>query len=359
MPVSLRNISPLSSYLPATPPPLIIAGPCSAESEEQVMATAVALKEIPEVAAFRCGLWKPRSRPEDFQGVGEKGLPWLQRVREETGLKTAVEVASPRHIEQCLKQGVDILWIGSRTVVNPFSVDEIAEALRGVDVPVFVKNPVNPDLLLWIGALERLNRQGIRKLAAVHRGFSVYGSKPYRNLPVWEIPLELRRLAPGLPVLIDPSHISGTRAMLPHVAQAAVDLSFDGLMIECHIEPAKALTDRKQQVTPQALAKLVRKLRIPVGKITGDDEMLHQWRKEVDLLDEEILHRLGQRMEIIAKIGKYKRNHEIELLQLERWSQVVEDRLKKGTARGLSRNFLMKLLNAIHEEALRVQRTNT
>ena len=237
----IENISSLENYLPVKGKPLFIAGPCSAESEEQVMETARALAEIPQVAAFRCGLWKPRSRPGDFEGVGAKGLEGLKKAKLETGLPIAVEVALPAHIELCLKNDIDILWIGSRTVVNPFSVNEIAEALKGVDIPVLVKNPVNPDLLLWIGALERLSQQGIRKLAAVHRGFSAYGSKPFRNLPIWEIPIELRRLIPGLPVLVDPSHISGSRAMLPHVAQTAIDLAFDGMMIESHVQPEKAL----------------------------------------------------------------------------------------------------------------------
>ena len=351
----IQNILPLTSYLPANEKLLIIAGPCSAESEAQVMETAVALAKIPQVAAFRCGLWKPRTRPGDFEGVGEKGLAWLNKVKSETGLKIAVEVAIPGHIEACLKHGIDILWIGSRTVVNPFSINEIAEALKGVDIPVLVKNPVNPDLLLWIGALERLSQQGIRKLAAVHRGFSVYGSKPFRNLPIWELPIELRRLIPGLPVFVDPSHISGNRKMLPHVAQSAIDLAFDGLMIESHIHPEQALTDRDQQLSPAALEELIRRLSLPHEYTGEEDYFLQELRKEIDEIDIKVLGLLAKRMETVTSIGRHKKETGMDSLQLERWKQVVEDRLEKGTAQGLSRNFLLKLLHAIHEEALRLQ----
>lgn len=355
MPSIIENILPIKSYLPVKAKPLIIAGPCSAESEKQVMETARALVEIPQVAAFRCGLWKPRTRPGDFEGMGEKGLEWLIKAKLETGLPIAIEVAVPKHIELCLKNNVDILWIGSRTVVNPFSVNEIAESLRGVDIPVMVKNPVNPDLLLWIGALERLSQQGIRKLSAVHRGFSVYGSKPFRNLPIWEIPIELRQLIPGLPVLVDPSHISGNRGMLPHVAQTAMDLAFDGLMIESHIHPENALTDRDQQITPDDLEVLIRRLSMPQGMPLEEDTMLLELRKEIDEIDDHVLKMLAKRMEIATRIGKHKRAKGMDFLQLERWKEVVEDRLEKGTAQGLSRNFLFKLLQAIHEEALRTQ----
>lgn len=355
MPSILENILPLESYLPVREKPLIIAGPCSAESEKQVLETARELADIPQVSAYRCGLWKPRTRPGDFEGVGEKGLDWLKKAKLETGLPIAVEVAIPKHIEVCLKSGIDILWIGSRTVVNPFSINEIAEALKGVDIPVLVKNPVNPDLLLWIGALERLSQQGIRKLAAVHRGFSAYGSKPFRNLPIWEIPIELRRLIPGLPVLVDPSHISGNRGMIPHVAQTAMDLAFDGMMIESHIHPEKALTDRDQQLTPCDLEELIRRLSLPRESQEEEDSKLEELRGEIDDIDEKVLQLLAKRMEVASSIGKHKREQGMDFLQLERWKQVVEDRLEKGTAQGLSRNFLLKLLHAIHEEALRIQ----
>jgi len=349
-----KNILPLESFLTSRQQPLLIAGPCSAETEEQVVQTARELAKLPQVAAFRCGIWKPRTRPVDFEGRGEEALTWLQRVKEETRLPVCVEVALPAHIEACLKHHVDILWIGSRTVVNPFSVSEISEALRGVDIPVMVKNPVNPDLLLWIGALERLHQNGIRKLAAIHRGFSAYGSKPFRNLPIWEIPIELRRLFPDLPVLTDPSHISGNRKMLPHVAQSALDLAFDGLMIESHIHPDKALTDRNQQISPAGLADLISKLVIPHQK-AEEDVALKLLRDEIDKADEEILQLLARRMEMASQIGKHKRNRGLDYLQMERWKSVVEDRLEKGIAMGLSRDFLMKLLQAVHEESLRKQ----
>jgi chorismate mutase len=362
MPSLIKNIKPISDFLSSPEKPLIIAGPCSAESEEQVMATAKALAAIPQVAAFRCGLWKPRSRPGDFEGIGAAGLEWLKKVKRETGLKIAVEVATPEHIELCLENGIDILWIGSRTVVNPFSVKEIAEVLKGVDMPVLVKNPVNPDLLLWIGALERLSQQGISKLAAVHRGFSAYRSKPFRNMPLWEIPIELRRLVPGLPVLVDPSHISGNRPMIRHVAQTAVDLAFDGLMIEAHIRPETALTDRQQQLKPQDLLKLIADLSLPSGakgdKGMGrrrDKERIDILRKEIDDIDLQVLHLLGKRMETAAQIGRIKKESKMDALQLERWKLVVEDRLKKGEKLGLSHDFLLKLLHAIHEESLRNQ----
>ena len=350
-----ENIIPLAEYLKPGKQPLIIAGPCSAETEEQVMETAREIAKLPQVAAFRCGIWKPRTRPGDFEGKGEEALTWLEKAKAETGLPLCVEVALPSHIETCLKHNIDMLWIGSRTVVNPFSVNEIAEALKGVEIPVLVKNPVNPDLLLWIGALERLYQQGIRKLAAVHRGFSAYRSTPYRNLPLWEIPIELRRMFPGLPVLVDPSHISGNRSMVPHVAQTAMHLAFDGLMIESHIRPDEALTDRDQQLTPHELGQLAVKLNIPVNISLQEDPQLLVLRNEIDQIDDEVLQLLAQRMEIAGRIGEHKHGTGMDFLQMERWKQVVEDRLQKGTAMGLSRHFLLRLLHAIHEEALRRQ----
>jgi chorismate mutase len=350
-----KNIIPLHEYLPCKQQPMVIAGPCSAESEEQVLETARELSKLPQVAAFRCGIWKPRTRPGDFEGRGEEALNWLERAKAEIRLPICVEVGMPSHVEMCIKHGIDMLWIGSRTVVNPFSVNEIAEALKGVDIPVLVKNPVNPDLLLWIGALERLYQQGIRKLSAVHRGFSAYGSKPFRNLPIWEIPIELRRLFPGLPVLVDPSHISGNRAMLPHIAQSAMNLAFDGLMIESHIRPGEALTDSDQQITPDELAGLIRKLSVPGTISLEENLLLKELRSEIDQIDDNLLQLLAQRLEVVLRIGKHKQSKGMDLLQLERWNEVVEDRLKKGTDLGLSRHFLLRLLHAIHEEALKKQ----
>ncbi len=355
MPAFSDEIMPVDGFLPDAPGPVVIAGPCSAESEEQVLETARELARLPQVFAFRCGLWKPRTRPGDFEGVGNTGLDWLRRVQKETGLKTAVEVATPAHVHACLEVGVDILWIGSRTVVNPFSVHEIADALKGTDIPVLVKNPVNPDLRLWIGALERLHHQGIRKLAAVHRGFSAFGSHPYRNLPLWEIPIELRRLWPGLPVLTDPSHIAGNRGLIPQIMQTSADLAFNGLMIEAHHRPEMARTDREQQVTPAELAKLLDGLSLPRHSSSTEDIILKNIREEIDRADEEILRLLALRMETAERAGKRKRELGLDLLQLERWKMVVEDRLQKGATRGLHREFLLKILQDIHEEALRRQ----
>lgn len=356
MPVKIGTIVTVSSFLPSLGKPLVIAGPCSAESEEQVLQTAYELAKIPQMAAFRCGLWKPRSRPGDFEGRGEEGIGWLKKVKQETGLKIAVEVAIPSHVELCLKNDIDILWIGSRTVVNPFSVGELAEALKGADVPVLVKNPVNPDLMLWMGALERISQAGIGKIAAVHRGFSVYNSKPYRNMPLWEIPIELRRIMPGLPVIVDPSHICGDRNLLAGVCQTAMDFSFDGLMIESHIHPESALTDREQQVSPGELASILQKLVLP-SAVTGSksDELIEDLRQKIDDLDRQILELLGQRMETASKIGRRKKETGLDALQLDRWKKVVEDRLEKGKQLGLSEEFLLKLLHAIHEESLNRQ----
>ena len=349
-----ESIIPLKDFLKSKQEPLVIAGPCSAESEFQVLSTARELAEIPQVAAFRCGIWKPRTRPGDFEGSGQLALKWLEQVKAETGLPVCVEVAVPAHIELCLKHGVDILWVGSRTVVNPFSVHELAEALKGVDIPVMVKNPVNPELQLWIGALERLHQQGIRKLVAIHRGFSAYGGRLYRNMPIWEIPIELRRLYPNLPVIVDPSHISGNRNLVPAVSQTALHFAFDGLMIESHVRPEEARTDREQQMTPSDLRAFLDKLTIPTPS-NVDDITLKHLRSEIDQVDDQILVLLARRMEIASRMGEHKRKLGIDYLQIERWKQVVEDRLQKGQQLGLDREFLLNLLHALHEESLRVQ----
>lgn len=354
MPPFPDEIIPLRDYLNAGATPLIIAGPCSAETEEQVVQTARELARQPQVVAFRCGIWKPRTRPGDFEGKGEEALTWLERAKEETRLPICVEVALPVHIKACLEHNVDILWIGSRTVVNPFSINEIAEALKGVDIPVMVKNPVNPDLLLWIGALERLHQQGIRKLSAIHRGFSAYGSRPYRNMPFWEIPIELRRQFPELPVMVDPSHICGNRDLLRQVSQTALNLAFDGLMIEAHISPENALSDREQQLSPGDLKDMVTKLVIPSVGYTNNEE-LSRLRSEIDHVDEQVLILLARRMELASRIGDVKRGLGMDYLQMERWKEVVEDRLAKGSDLGLNRDFLMHLLRLLHEEALRIQ----
>ena len=350
------DIIPLKNWLPDCKTPLIIAGPCSAESEEQVLSTARELAKIPQVRVFRSGLWKPRTRPSTFEGVGSTGLKWLKKVKEETGLLTTVEVANPRHVRDALKHGVDILWIGARTVVNPFSVQEISEVLRGVDIPVMVKNPLNPDIKIWIGALERLNQVGIRKLVAVHRGFSFFNHTPYRNAPMWEIPIELKRLYPELPILVDPSHICGKTSLLQPVSQKGLDLEMDGLMIEVHIRPQEALTDKEQQVTPAELVELISGLiiRETYGTIEFENK-LEELRSEIDKLDEELIDILSRRMNIVEEIGKYKKENNITILQLKRWSRIIHDRVNNGVRLGLSRDFLLRLLEALHEESIQRQ----
>ncbi len=350
------DIIPLQTWLPVGKLPLVIAGPCSAESEEQVLSTARELAKIPQVKVFRAGLWKPRTRPSSFEGVGKRGLQWLAKVKAETGLLTTVEVANPRHVEEAINHGIDILWIGARTVVNPFSVQEISEVLRGVDIPVMVKNPLNPDIKIWIGALERFNQAGIRKLIAIHRGFSFFTHTPYRNSPMWEIPIELKRLYPGLPVLVDPSHICGETSLLFPVAQKALDLEMDGLMIETHIRPEEALTDKEQQITPDNLRSLLSALviREEYGTIEFENK-LEELRSEIDKLDEELIDILGRRMKIVEEIGKYKKENNITILQLKRWSQIIHDRVDTGVQIGLTREFLLKLLEALHEESIQRQ----
>ncbi|MDP2423341.1 MAG: 3-deoxy-7-phosphoheptulonate synthase, partial [Bacteroidales bacterium] len=284
------NIQALDSWLGSCDRPVVISGPCSAESRQQVLETARMLAKIPQVKAMRAGIWKPRTRPSAFEGVGEQGLRWMQEVQSETGLKVAVEVARPIHVEQALAYGIDILWVGARTTGNPFSIQELAEVLQGVDVPVMIKNPLNPDLKLWLGALERFNQAGITKLAAIHRGFHCYDEGPYRNHPRWEIPIELKRLVPDLPILCDPSHICGNRHLLGAVSQQALDLEMDGLMIETHYEPDSALTDRSQQITPGALQAILSNLAIRIEK--GNEEfsnMLEELRLQIDRIDIQLI----------------------------------------------------------------------
>ncbi|MCX6249491.1 MAG: chorismate mutase [Bacteroidetes bacterium] len=350
------NILPLNAWLPVTSLPFVIAGPCSAESEEQVMETALALARIPQVKVFRSGIWKPRTRPKSFEGIGDSGLKWLQRVKQETGLLTAVEVANPNHVAKAIENGIDILWIGARTVVNPFSVQEICDTLAGVDIPILVKNPLNPDINIWIGALERLNQAGINKLIAVHRGFSFFNRTPYRNSPMWEIPIELKRLIPDLPVIVDPSHICGDKERLLATSQKALDLVMQGLMIETHIHPEKALSDKEQQITPLQLKELLGNLVIRQESVTtGFENSLQELRSEIDKLDEELLDILARRMMVVEEIGKYKKINNITILQLKRWSQIIRERVQGGVYLGLSREFILKLLEAIHEESIQRQ----
>lgn len=348
--------TPLAQWLKTDGKPLIIAGPCSAESELQMLETARAIAQIGKIQVFRAGLWKPRTRPGEFSGIGEKGLPWLTQIKKETGLKTAVEVADASHVELALKHEVDILWLGARTVVNPFSVQAIADALRGVDIPVMVKNPISPDLKLWLGAIERIHAMGIHKIIAIHRGFHYFEKSIYRNAPMWEIPIELKRLVPELPIIVDPSHICGRRDLLQPIAQKALDLEMDGLMIESHFDPDRALTDAAQQITPSDLEKLIQQLviREKRGDINFQNK-LEELRTEIDKLDGELLQILSKRMEIIDEIGEYKNQNDITILQMKRWAGIIEDRLAIGTHLGLEETFLRNLLSLMHEESIRKQ----
>ena len=355
MNVSL-DIQTLDSWLPAQNKPLIISGPCSAETEEQVMETAIQLSKIPQVKVFRSGIWKPRSRPHGFEGVGEIGLRWLQQVKAETGLLTTTEVATPKHVELALKYGVDILWLGARTVVNPFSIKEVSEAMKGIDNPVLVKNPVSPDLNLWIGGLERVNKAGITKIAAIHRGFYFFVKSPYRNAPMWEVPIELKRRFPKLPIFVDPSHISGKRTMIEEIAQKALDLEMNGLMIESHINPDGALSDAEQQITPDTLRAIVERLKVRKEK-GGDafESKLEELRSEIDKIDAELLEILARRLDLVSEIGKYKKENDITILQLKRWQNIIRERLSNGTSRGMSKEFLRQMLELVHNESIRIQ----
>jgi chorismate mutase len=347
------SIQPLENWLKTDHAPCIISGPCSAESEEQLLQTAKQLAKNKAVKLFRAGVWKPRTRPNMFEGHGEKALSWLKKVKAESGLKTCIEVAKPKHVELALDYGIDVLWLGARTVVNPFSVQEIAESLKGVDIPVMVKNPLNPDISLWIGALERINHAGIDKLAAIHRGFDFYKKSIFRNAPMWEIPIELKRLYPSLPLFTDPSHIAGKRSLLDEISQKALDLEMDGLMIESHIHPDKALTDAKQQITPSALLKLSAQL--IVRKRRGNpafETKLEEYRSEIDKLDAEMIDILARRLEIIDLVGQYKKENNITILQLKRWSSILRERIENGKNLGIDSHFLMQLMELIHKESL-------
>lgn len=337
--------------------PLVIAGPCSAESREQVLETALGIKQrTSQVQVFRAGVWKPRTRPGGFEGIGGPALAWLKEVKERTGLLTITEVATPAHVEACLKAGVDMLWIGARTTPNPFSVQAIADALRGTDIPVFVKNPVNPDLPLWVGALERLFDAGLKRVAAIHRGFHWFERTPYRNSPMWEIPVRLKATFPQLEMIGDPSHIAGNPGLLAPVAQQALDLNYSGLMIETHRLPSEARSDARQQIRPDTLAELLGSLewRRASAEPALRDE-LQEHRDLIDRLDEEILQKLGARMEISGRIGLFKLAHNIAILQPERWRRIMEGAHAFGQVQGLAPHFIQALMDAIHDESIRRQ----
>ncbi|EGJ70354.1 3-deoxy-7-phosphoheptulonate synthase [Bacteroides coprosuis DSM 18011] len=344
-----------SILLPGIPAkrPMVIAGPCSAETEEQVLSTAhsIAAKGI---KIFRAGIWKPRTKPGGFEGVGVVGLPWLKRVKEETGMYISTEVATAKHAYEALKAGVDILWIGARTTANPFAVQEIADALKGVDIPVLVKNPVNPDLELWIGALERIHNAGIKKLGAIHRGFSSYEKKIYRNIPQWHIPIELRRRIPELPILCDPSHIGGKRELIAPISQQAMDLNFNGLVIESHYNPECAWSDAAQQVTPDVLDYILNLLVIREG-VQQTTENLNMLRKQIDECDNDLLEVLSKRMRIAREIGTYKKEHNMTVLQASRYNEILNKRGEQGETCAMSASFIKDVFESIHEESVRQQ----
>ncbi len=350
------NISSLHDWGVNHARPLIIAGPCSAETEQQVLETAIELKKL-NIDIYRASLWKPRTRPDTFEGVGKNGLNWLKKVKELTGMKVATEVANANHVEECIKAGIDVLWIGSRTTVNPFAVQEIAEALKGTDVIVLIKNPVSPDLELWLGAIERVNKVGITKIAAVHRGFSYYEKISYRNDPEWQIPIELKRLTPNVPLICDPSHICGNKALLQEVSQQAMDLNFDGLIIESHINPSLALSDSGQQITPYELKILLNNIILRKIEIQNTEfvQFLESLRHKIDKVDFELIRLLGQRMQIAEDIGRFKKENNITILQPKRWEEIVGNMLNSAEKYKLSNEFILRLFRAIHQESINHQ----
>lgn len=332
--------------------PFVIAGPCSAETEEQVMTTARQLA-FKGCHIFRAGVWKPRTKPGGFEGQGEAALPWMKRVKEETGMLITTEVATPEHVEQALKYDMDILWIGARTTANPFAMQALADSLKGVDIPVLIKNPVNPDLELWIGAMERINQAGVKRIAAIHRGFSSFDKKIYRNLPMWQIPIELRRRIPDLPIICDPSHIGGRRELIAPLCQQAMDLGFDGLIVESHCDPDKAWSDAKQQVTPEVLDYILSLLVIRDESVTT--EGIHELRKQIDELDNSLMELLSKRMRVCREIGQYKKEHNMTVLQTSRYNEILDKRGAQGSLCGMDSAFIKDIFEAIHEESVRQQ----
>ena len=332
--------------------PVIIAGPCSAESREQVLKTATDLAAR-GIRIFRAGIWKPRTKPGGFEGIGAEGLPWMKMVKQETGMLVATEVATPYHVFEAVKAGIDILWVGARTVTNPFAMQELADALKGVDIPILVKNPVNPDLELWIGAIERLYGAGIRKLGVIHRGFSSYEKKIYRNLPLWHIPIELRRRYPHLTIFCDPSHIGGKRELVAPISQQALDLNFDGLIVESHCNPDCALSDAGQQITPEVLDYTLKMLVVRDNAQTTEN--ISVLRQQIDEIDEQLLSLLSKRMRISREIGTYKKEHNMPILQSGRYNEILDKRGKMGKSLDLNPEFISEIMKSIHGESVKVQ----
>jgi len=351
------KIAPMASWAPKSDLPLLIAGPCSAESEEQILETALLIEQDHRAMVFRAGLWKPRTRPGTFEGVGYKGLEWLKKVKEHTSLLTATEVARGEHVKLAIDAGVDILWVGARTTVNPFSVQEIADALKGHDIPVLVKNPINPDLQLWIGALERINQAGITKLGAIHRGFSPISGSIYRNDPTWKIPVELQRLIPELPIICDPSHIGGTRELIEPVGQKAFDLQMAGLMIETHINPDLALSDAKQQVTPAKLKEILDNIIWRQANADNKEytQSLESLRGQIDELDSQLIDVLAQRMNLVDDIAGLKKQNDVTILQVSRYQEMLESRLQQAEKIHMNPEFIKLIFEQIHQNSIRRQ----
>lgn len=336
---------------------MLIAGPCSAESEKQVLDTAFELEKVKEVSVFRAGLWKPRTRPGTFEGIGTEGFQWLKKVRELTRLRVAVEVASPKHVEESLKNNVDIIWIGARTTSNPFSIQEIARSLDGTDVCVLIKNPMHPDLNLWIGAIERLYKTGLKRIGAIHRGFFPYSFSSFRNIPRWDLFIELRRLFPDMPIIADPSHIAGNTGLISNVAQMAIDLDVHGLMVEVHANPVEALSDSGQQFSPGEFRNFILglKFRRSSGLEKNFECELNNFRSQIDIIDQQLFEFIAGRMKVAREIGEFKCKNDITILQLTRWEEILKTRTEFGKGFGLTEEFTKKLLQLIHEEAIRVQ----
>lgn len=354
----MKKSSDINQWMQSFKKPLLIAGPCSAETQEQVLETAQLLKNTP-AQIFRAGVWKPRTRPGNFEGIGAEALKWMQKAKQETGLKMATEVANPQHVELALKHDMDILWIGARTTVSPFNVQEIAEALKGTDKIILVKNPVNPDLNLWLGAVERLHSQNITNLGVIHRGFSSYQSKTYRNIPEWQIAIDLQNEFPELPLFLDPSHIAGRRDLIFDLCQTALDLNYDGWMIETHPRPDEAWSDAKQQISPQRLMEIINNLQIREKESQNLDfqKSLTTIREKVDALDEEIMDNLIKRMELSKDFGKIKKEYNVLILQNERWKNLIEKMLERGLANGLSEDFILRIFKAVHQESIDHQKS--
>ncbi len=350
------NISPISSWLPGIEKPLIMAGPCSAETEEQLFETSQALANI-HIPVIRAGVWKPRTRPNSFEGVGTEALRWIQRTKKELNVKFAIEVASPNHVFEAIKHGVDILWIGARSTVNPFTVQEIADALKGLDIPVLIKNPVNPDLSLWLGAIERVHNAGITKIGAIHRGFSSFQKSKYRNVPMWQLPIELKSRIPDLPMILDPSHIAGNRTMIQELCQRAIDLDYDGFLIESHRDPDNAWSDAAQQVTPASLDDILHHLKI--RRRTSENvefiNHLEELREKIDNVDQEIFEAIAARMRLVDKIGYYKKENNVTVFQVNRWNEISKVRNEWAEKLNLNTNFMADLFKLIHDASIKRQ----